>query len=37
MTSKKILVKEAFDKIPSVDINVVNKLYEKELLELNKK
>ncbi|MCB2293672.1 hydroxyacid dehydrogenase [Clostridium algoriphilum] len=37
MNIKKILVKEAFSKIPAVDINVVNKLYEKELLELNKK
>lgn len=37
MICKKILVKEAFDKIPSVDLNVVNKLYEKELLDLNKK
>jgi len=37
MTIKKILIKEAFAKIPDVDINVVNKLYEKELLELNKK
>jgi uncharacterized protein YgbK (DUF1537 family) len=37
MTSDKKLVKEAFDKIPSVDITVANKLYEKELLELNKK
>ena len=37
MDIKKILKKEVFDKIPEVDINVVNKLYEKELLELNKK
>ena len=37
MNIKKIFKKEAFDKIPMVDINVVNKLYEKELLELNKK
>ena len=37
MTIKKILKKEAFDKIPEVDIDVVNKLYEKELLELSKK
>jgi len=37
MTIKKTLIKEIFAKIPEVDINVVNKLYEKELLELNKK
>ena len=37
MTIKKILIKEAFDKIPEVDIEVVKRLYEKELLELNKK
>lgn len=37
MTIKKILKKEAFDKIPEVDIDVVNKLYEKELLKLSKK
>jgi len=37
MICKKVLVKEAFNKIPSVDLNLVNKLYEKELLDLNKK
>lgn len=37
MICKKVLVRETFDKIPSVDLNVVNKLYEKELLDLNKK
>ncbi|HEY8892748.1 MAG TPA: four-carbon acid sugar kinase family protein [Clostridium sp.] len=37
MTIKKTLIKETFAKISEVDINVVNKLYEKELLELNKK
>lgn len=37
MENIKILVKDAFEKIPSVDIVVINNLLEKELKELNKK
>lgn len=37
MSNGKRLVKDAFDKIPAVDIHVVNEMLEKELLDLNKK
>lgn len=37
MSCEKILVKEVFAKIPEVDINAVNRILDKELLELNKK
>lgn len=37
MSSNKVLAKEVFDKIPAVDVKVVDELLAKELLELNKK
>lgn len=37
MSSNKVLAKEVFDKIPAVDVKVVDELLTKELLELDKK
>lgn len=37
MSSNKVLAKDVFDKIPAVDVKVVDELLAKELLELNKK
>jgi uncharacterized protein YgbK (DUF1537 family) len=37
MSKEKRLVKDVFDKIPTVNIDVVNEVLEKELLNLNKK
>lgn len=37
MNSNKVLAKEVFDKIPAVDVKVVDELLAKELAELNKK
>jgi Uncharacterized protein conserved in bacteria len=37
MSSNKVLAKEVFDKIPAVDVKVVDELLAKELAELNKK
>lgn len=37
MSSNKVLAKEVYDKIPAVDVKVVDELLTKELLELDKK
>lgn len=37
MSSNKVLAKEVFEKIPAVDVKVVDELLAKELAELNKK
>jgi len=37
MSSNKVLAKEVFDKVPAVDVKVVDELLAKELDELNKK
>lgn len=37
MSSNKVLAKEVFNKIPAVDVKVVDELLTKELAELNKK
>lgn len=36
-STEKRLVKDVFDNIPAVDVNIVNGMLEKELLDLNKK